>query len=68
MLLMLMMTGATRLLGELEKDKALGTGSVPDLFSSKLLAGQGGVLQLESRGSFLVLPFSTKVACKIDDL
>lgn len=39
-----MMAGAVRLLGELEKDKALGTGSVRDFFSSKLLAGQGGLL------------------------
>ena len=44
MLLLQMMTGALRLLGELEKDNDLGTAGVRDLFPTKLLAGKGGSL------------------------
>ena len=57
MLLLSMMAGALRPVGEREKDKGLGTGSMRDVFTSQLLAGQGGVLWLERLGDFLMLSF-----------
>ena len=61
MLLMLMMAGVMRLLGEPEKDGDLETANVLDLFSSKLLAGHGGVFKLESLGGFLMLSFLSRM-------
>ena len=52
-----MMTGALHQVGEREKDKGLGTGTGRELFSSKLLAGEGGVLLLKVLSGFLMLSF-----------